>query len=200
MTLDPSRAGDERRQAPRVPVDGRVRTRIVTLQLDVEMRDVSTGGFLLASGVDIASGDVHVFEVQLADGRACTLRARALHCRAPYAGETAYLSGWRAATDEETSEGIVNLLETLTGEAAAPLPIAARRSHAMTAAWQIEIGVRGAPVAAGWALVCPEVRYASVRWRAAGESNADTAAARCGDSSRRNWRRLASRAPCPATR
>jgi hypothetical protein len=170
MPVEPSRPGEDRRQSPRVPVNGRVQARIVTLHLDVEMRDISTGGFLIASPVDIASGDVHVFEVALEDGRTCTLRARALHCRAPHGDEPAYLSGWRAATDESTADGILDILETLTGDVVPALPVAGtRRSRAMTVAWQIVIGVHGAPVEAGWAVICAEVRYASVRWRSAGE-------------------------------
>lgn len=170
MTADPSRSGEDRRQSPRVPVNGRVQARIVTLHLDVEMRDISAGGFLIASSVDISSGDVHVFEVALEDGRTCVLRARALHCRAPHDDEPAYLSGWRAATDESTTDGLLDILDTLTGDVVPAVPVTGtRRSRATTVAWQIVVGVHGAPVEAGWAVICPEVRYASVRWRSAGE-------------------------------
>jgi hypothetical protein len=158
-----------RRQAPRFPVKGRLKTRIATLHLDVDMRDVSAGGFLVASPIDITTGDLHVFEVTIETGERRTLRARAVHCHAPRAGEPAYLSGWRCATDEATQVGLEAILahliehDTTTDEPAMTPP------QRTATAWQIAIAAIASGNVAGHAVICTDLRYASLRWLVAAQ-------------------------------
>ncbi len=157
-----------RRQAPRFPVKGRLKTRIATLHLDVDMRDVSAGGFLVASPIDIATGDLHVFEVIFDTGERCTLRARAVHCHAPRPDEPAYLSGWRCATDDATQVGVEMILSHLIEHDTAPDEPAAPPQKTATA-WQIAIAALASGNLAGHAVVCTDLRYASLRWLVAAQ-------------------------------
>jgi hypothetical protein len=158
-----------RRQAPRFSVGGRLKTRITTLHLDVDMRDVSAGGFLVASAIDITTGDLHVFEVTLETGERCTLRARAVHCHGPRLDEPAYLSGWRCATDEATQIGLEMILAHLIEHDTTPDEPSAAPPQKTASAWQIAVAAIASGNLAGHAVICTDLRYASLRWLVAAQ-------------------------------
>lgn len=154
-----------RRQWPRLQVQGRLRTRITTLQVDVDMRDISRGGFLVAAPEDITTGDIHVFEVTMPSGQPVTLRARAVYCHAPRANEPAYLSGWRCAPDDSTQRSLDLILDALVGDQPLDDPdLASQPAPKTTSAWELAITSLASGQVAGHALVCAELRYASTRW------------------------------------
>jgi hypothetical protein len=168
-SFDPH-AGLSRRQSSRLNVDGRLRTRIATLHMDVEMRDVSLGGFLLASPIDITTGDIHTFEVVVPAGDLHTLRARVVHCRAPRDGEAAFLSGWRCATDDVTQHGLAAIIRSLQpADGAGTEAVEAAPAPKTVPAWELMVTTVAGNAVAGHALICPEVRYASVRWLVAAQ-------------------------------
>lgn len=154
-----------RRQSPRVQVDGRLRTRIQTLAMDVEMRDISLGGFLVASSVDINTGGLHLFEVATIDDMRYTLRARVVHCRAPRGEETAFLSGWRCAGDDTTQQGLTKILDFLSAGIAGEDTVLIRTSQASMGVWHLAITALTSGATIGQAVVCPVVRYAAVLWQ-----------------------------------
>lgn len=156
---------DGRRQSARVQVDGRLRTRIQTLAMDVEMRDISLGGFLVASAVDINTGGLHVFDVATINDMSYTLRARVVHCRAPRGEETAFLSGWRCAGDDTTQQGLTKLLDFLSAGIAGEDTKLIRTSQASMGVWHLAITALTSGATIGQAVVCPVVRYASVSWQ-----------------------------------
>jgi hypothetical protein len=156
---------DGRRQAPRVQVDGRLRTRIQTLAMDVEMRDISLGGFLVASHVDINTGGLHVFEVATTNAATYTLRARVVHCRAPRGDETAFLSGWRCAADEATQQGLTKILDFLSAGVAGEDTLLIRTSQTSMGVWHLAVTALESGATIGQAVVCPVVRYASILWQ-----------------------------------
>ncbi|MEO8480830.1 MAG: PilZ domain-containing protein [Acidobacteriota bacterium] len=156
---------DGRRQSERVRVDGRLRTRIQTLDLDVEMRDISLGGFLVASDIDINTGGLHVFEVATTDRMTYTLRARVVHCRAPRGDEAAFLSGWRCAADEVTQQGLTKILDDLSDGKAGEDTVLIRTSQTSMGVWHLALTSLDSGATIGHALVCPVVRYASVLWQ-----------------------------------
>jgi hypothetical protein len=158
---------ESRRQSPRLKAAGRLQTRIVTLPFAVEILDVSFGGFLVGSPVDIPTGDIHVFEVMTPACRTYTLRARAVHCQGSHGGGPRYLSGWRCATDETTQAGLNGIIASLIGSPDAGVePVVPREPRKMATVWQLLMTV-STGAEAGRAVVCPEVRYAAIRWHLA---------------------------------
>jgi hypothetical protein len=154
-----------RRQSPRLQVDGRLRMRIQTLGMDVEMRDVSLGGFLVASSIDINTGGLHVFDVATTDGIVYTLRARVVHCRAPRGEETSFLSGWRCAADDSTQQSLTKILDYLSAGVAGADTLLVRTSQTSMGVWHVALTALDSGATIGQAVVCPVVRYASVLWQ-----------------------------------
>jgi hypothetical protein len=121
----------------------------------------------VASAGDISTGDIHVFELTTMEGEIHTLRARAVHCHGPRGEEAAYLSGWRCATDDTTTIGLRCILAYLTGGSAQAGPAPAQAMRKAAAVWQVVITTVTAGNVAGHAVICPEIRYAAVRWQIA---------------------------------
>lgn len=161
----PESGVDGRRQSARVQVDGRLRTRIQTLAMDVEMRDISLGGFLVASPVDINTGGLHVFDVATTGKTSYTLRARVVHCRAPRGEDTVFLSGWRCAPDEVTQQGLTKILDYLSAGIAGEDTVLVRTSQTSMGVWHLALTSLASGATIGQAVVCPVVRYASVLWQ-----------------------------------
>jgi hypothetical protein len=158
-----------RRQSPRLQVDGRLHTRIQTLDMDVEMRDISLGGFLVASAIDINTGGLHVFEVSTTAEMRYSLRARVVHCRAPRGEETAFLSGWRCAAEDATQHGLTKILDFLSAGVAGEDTKLIRTSQASMGVWHLGITALASGATIGQAVICPVVRYASVLWQISGQ-------------------------------
>jgi hypothetical protein len=103
-----------RRTSPRVDVEGHVLARLMTLNVQVEMRDVSFGGFQLASSVPVDIGEVHEVRAVTATGLVCTLRARVVRCVPPSATDPLYISGWEAAPDPDSTTALALIVDSLT--------------------------------------------------------------------------------------
>jgi spermidine/putrescine-binding protein len=74
------------------------------------MRDVSFGGFQLASSVPVEVGEVHEVRAVTATGLVCTLRARVVRCEPPSPTDPVYISGWEAAPDPDSTSAKKTLL------------------------------------------------------------------------------------------
>jgi hypothetical protein len=72
----------DRRQTPRVPVEGRLRAEIMPLAFEVPIVDISFGGFRVECAAPFGSDACFEFRLTTTDGR-CTerLRARAVSCQ-----------------------------------------------------------------------------------------------------------------------
>ena len=103
-----------RRTSPRVHVDGHVLARLMTLNVPVEMRDVSFGGFQLASAVPVQVGEVHEVRAVTATGLVCTLRARVVRCEPPAPGDRLYVSGWEIVPDAASTSALAAIVDSLT--------------------------------------------------------------------------------------
>jgi hypothetical protein len=97
-----------------VHVEGHVLARLMTLNAPVEMRDVSFGGFQLASAVPVEIGEVHEVRAVTATGLVCTLRARVVRCEPPTTSEPSYISGWEVAPDPDSTEALAAIVDSLT--------------------------------------------------------------------------------------
>lgn len=86
----------DRRRAPRVDTEGRVRGRITTLDAQVRIREISLGGLSLESDVEFPVGAVHEFELVLGDGATVEVSAEARYCRPAGAeGDGRYVAGFQ---------------------------------------------------------------------------------------------------------
>lgn len=103
-----------RRTSPRVHVDGHVLARLMTLNVQVDMRDVSFGGFRLASTVPVSQGDIHELRAITANGLVCTLLARVIHCHPPTASEPFHISGWCVEPDTASKQALAAIVDSLT--------------------------------------------------------------------------------------
>jgi hypothetical protein len=110
----PSTYGQDRRVSPRSQVDGHVLARLMGLNVQVDMRDVSTSGFQLASPVPVVVGDVHEVRAVTAAGLVCTLRARVVRCVPPSDSDASYISGWEASPDENSSAALAAIVDSLS--------------------------------------------------------------------------------------
>ena len=109
----PARAkGLLRRRWPRFPTDGAVSARIVTLDLDMPVRDVSYGGFCAESSMQFVPGEIHEFRVTPAGAASVSVRARATHSAAAGEryGQVLFRTGWEALGDRVTSESMAQLV------------------------------------------------------------------------------------------
>jgi hypothetical protein len=103
-----------RRASPRVHVDGHVLARLMNLNSPVDMRDVSFGGFQLASTVPVEVGEVHEVRAVTATGLVCTLFARVVRCAPPTASEPCFISGWEVAPDPDSTMALAAIVDSLT--------------------------------------------------------------------------------------
>lgn len=97
-------------------VDGRVLARLVKPNLQVDMQDVSFGGFGLTSSVPVTPGDVHSLKVITANGSNHMLMARVVYCRPPTNMEPRYVSGWQIEADTDSKNALAAILDTLTAQ------------------------------------------------------------------------------------
>jgi hypothetical protein len=113
---EPNSSSDPRarRSSPRVEVAGHVLARLMTLNVQVDMREVSFGGFRLASSVPVSPGEVHEVRAVTANGLVCTLLARVVHCHPPTDGEPFYISGWRVEPDPISTNALAAIVDSLT--------------------------------------------------------------------------------------
>ena len=107
---------DERRRAPRVQILGQLHGRLVTIDAEVHIREISLGGMSLVSGIQFPDGALHQFELMLGDGARVAVSARARHSKAiPGEGEPRFVTGFQFVDDEESTEdsGVMPIIRTL---------------------------------------------------------------------------------------
>lgn len=103
-----------RRVAPRMDADGYVVARLMTLNIPVQMRDVSLSGFRLTSPAPVAVGDVHRVRAVAPTGLVCTLTARVVRCEASDGTEQSYTSGWEVSPDPASTSALAAVVDSLT--------------------------------------------------------------------------------------
>jgi hypothetical protein len=80
----PLPAGDSalaERRAPRIEVMGQLHGQLVPMNLPLDVRDLSSGGFAVESSVSFPVGAVHRFRFITRTGAEVLVRATARHCR-----------------------------------------------------------------------------------------------------------------------
>jgi len=97
----------ERRRTPRlVVVDWLydLRGELLTMDVAIELRDFSLGGFAFESDIKVPEGAVHTFRFTAEDGTSIVVSAECVHCRrSNEPGPARYLTGLqfvRSASDE----------------------------------------------------------------------------------------------------
>lgn len=106
----------ERRRAPRAQILGRLHGRIVALEAQVDVRELSLGGMSILSEIPFPEGAVHQFELMLGDGARVAVSARARHSRVlPGDGEPRYITGFQFVDDEADADGggVLPIIQTL---------------------------------------------------------------------------------------
>lgn len=108
------------RRTARHPVNGQLAIAIRGMDLSVELRDLSFGGFAIVAPRQFWRGMTHWFTFSTPAGRTVTLVAKAVHCAPvqndPQAVNTPrFLSGWEfmAGTSEKNEKAIGELLSAL---------------------------------------------------------------------------------------
>lgn len=102
-----------RRVAPRMDADGYVVARLMTLNVPVQMRDVSLTGFRLTSPAPVAVGDVHKVRAVAPTGLVCTLVARVVRCEPSPGAGPSYTSGWEVSPDPASTSALAAVVDSL---------------------------------------------------------------------------------------
>lgn len=71
----------ERRRSPRLQILGRLHGHAVSMNIDVQVREISLGGMAIETTFAFPIGAVHEFRLELADGSNTQLLGRVVHCR-----------------------------------------------------------------------------------------------------------------------
>jgi hypothetical protein len=105
----------ERRRAARVEILGQIHGRLVTLEADVKVRELSLGGMSLESEIQFPEGAIHQFELFLGDGARVAVSAVARHSRPVPAGTGhRYLTGFQFIDDTRGEDsGVGSLIQRL---------------------------------------------------------------------------------------
>jgi hypothetical protein len=103
----------ERRETPRVLALGRLHGHVPGIRVPVHVRELSMGGFSVASARTFEIDDVHDVMLSLRDAKPVTLRSRVVYCRPEPVehGEPVFVTGF-ALLDDESAE-VVEALGTL---------------------------------------------------------------------------------------
>jgi hypothetical protein len=107
---------DERRDAPRLQVLGRIQGRLLSLPLPVELRDMGPSGFSVESPLPFPVGTRRLFLFTTAGGLQVLIEGAAVHCR--HDGEDArYVTGFRFVHSRltDTNGDIGVLLDAMSG-------------------------------------------------------------------------------------
>jgi hypothetical protein len=103
----------ERRRAPRAQILGRLHGRLVTLDADVQIRELSLGGMALESDIPFPADAIHQFEIFLGDGSRVTVVAQARHSRLIESGtQPRYLTGFQFI-DAGASEDVTSVIDSI---------------------------------------------------------------------------------------
>jgi c-di-GMP-binding flagellar brake protein YcgR len=108
----PSR--DERRQFPRIRVFQELQSRVMPIEDEFRVHDISLGGFAVESPIGFVPGTDHQFEFTMIDGRQAVLHATNVHCLRINRGDQSptYFAGFAFervhAEDRQAIEDFVN--------------------------------------------------------------------------------------------
>ena len=95
----------DRRRSPRIELLGRVQGHLVSLDIPVTVLDLSLGGTLIRTRLQIAIGEIHEFSLMLGDESAVVLRGRAVRSRQVDEAEgPSYETGFQFL-DDDAAEG-----------------------------------------------------------------------------------------------
>lgn len=91
---------------------------INALDITMNVRDVSLGGFAVEAPVRFARGEVHELIIEQAGQPAIPIRARVAYCHGRDR-EHVFFTGWEALGDPATSCAMAALVERILGATAA---------------------------------------------------------------------------------
>jgi hypothetical protein len=111
---DASRPALGRRRYPRLEIDGVLELKNVTLDVSLEVRDISLGGFRAVSPRQVRPGDEHVLRVALPGELPRDLRVQVVHCKPTVGNRPPFVVGWQFAADTMTARHVVAILDHLT--------------------------------------------------------------------------------------
>lgn len=113
LPLTPDSGGSRRRTA-RLIAAGQLRVAIPSLDLNLELRDLSFGGFAIVAPRPFCKGLTHWFTFSAGQGQSITLVAKAVHCYAN-SKDRKFVSGWEfmPGTADRTERAIGQLLDAL---------------------------------------------------------------------------------------
>ena len=119
-----------RRRFARIEVDGTLYAHDITHQLDLELCNISFGGFQALSPVALRPGDEHVVRVHMSVQAAYDVRATVVHCQRAAGARPRFVVGWQVAADPETTRSIAAIIRDLTTAESfeSPMPEDASRS------------------------------------------------------------------------
>ncbi|HUF47562.1 MAG TPA: PilZ domain-containing protein [Vicinamibacterales bacterium] len=104
----------ERRRAPRARILGRLHGRLVALDADVEIRELSLGGMSVLSDIPFPVDAIHQFDLFLGDGARVSVVAQARHSQLVEARTSPrYLTGFEFIDDEAADQGVGAIVSTL---------------------------------------------------------------------------------------
>jgi PilZ domain len=116
-TRPPSRTLRNRRRFPRLQVLGLVEGFLVPLDVPLEIRELSQGGFSVHSASPFPPGSQHHFRFTTTTHEEVTIDATAVHCRLTQAdagGHVTYVTGFEFVSSQRTDEAVGVLIDTLT--------------------------------------------------------------------------------------
>jgi hypothetical protein len=98
----------DRRRSPRIEILGRLHGHIATLDVPVNVLEMSLGGLSMETSFPFPSGAVHEFRLTLGDGSFVLLQGRIVHSRPKTAadGSSLFVTGVQFVDeDEDAPEG-----------------------------------------------------------------------------------------------
>lgn len=105
-----------RRRFPRIEVLGVVEGQRVPLDVPMQVRDLSQGGFSAESAVPFPPGTQHVFRFTALNRNEVSLKATVVHCRLARAdadGHYTYITGFEFLADEKSDKSIATIIDAL---------------------------------------------------------------------------------------
>lgn len=109
---------DDRRRSTRIELLGRLHGHSVSLNLPVQVVEISLGGMAIETNVPFPVGAVHAFRLTLGDDSTTEIVGRVMHSRATSpagAAESTYVTGIKFVDeDPDTSDGIGGILDRVT--------------------------------------------------------------------------------------
>jgi hypothetical protein len=93
----------DRRRSPRLELLGRLHGHVVSLNLDVIVRDVSLGGLAIETEFSFPVGALHEFRLTLTDGSSSELAARVVYSKPAPQRAGYFVTGFQFLDDGSTA-------------------------------------------------------------------------------------------------